>query len=550
MKKSTRILSLLLVAILILSVFSSFTYAEVGDDLLNTVVKDTAEFMYKEVSNPQVGSIGGEWAVLGLARSGINIPDDYYHKYYNNVVEYVKGLDGNLHDKKYTEYSRLIVALTAIGKDPRDVGGYNLLTALGDFDKTVFQGLNGPIWALIALDSGNYPMPINKAAKKQASRDMYIDMILDRQLDDGGWTLMAGDKSRDADPDITGMALQALAKYQDREDVKKACDKALTCISNMQLPNGGFNSWGSENSESCVQIIVALAELGVDLEDERFVKNGNTLLDNLLTYYRQGQGFLHTQDGTGSSQMAAEQGFYGVVAAKRFRNGENSLYRMLDPIEIGETINKSFGKGLEGKNSDINVMPIVNHNSSFIDISGVNAHKNQKAIESLASRNIINGKSEGKFGPNDNMTRAEFATIVVKSLGLPVNGSNKFKDINKSDWFYDYVLTATNYGIVNGISEDEFNPSGSINKEEAAAMIMRASLLAGIIEEEGTNPRDILAQFEDYVLVSEWAMKPISFCVDKNILSSNDMEINPKKDITRAEVAQMIFNMLGEANLL
>ena len=71
----------------------------------------------------------------------------------------MKEHEGNLHDKKYTEYSRVIVALTAIGKNPADVAGYNLLTPLGDYEKTIWQGMNGPIWALIALDSGNYDMP-------------------------------------------------------------------------------------------------------------------------------------------------------------------------------------------------------------------------------------------------------------------------------------------------------------------------------------------------------------------------------------------------------
>ena len=148
-------------------------------------LEDTAAYLQMAVPSPQVGSIGGEWAVIGLARGGYEVSSDYY----DNVVSYVQACGGVLHERKYTEYSRLIVALSAIGADPADVAGYNLLTPLGDFDKTVWQGLNGPIWALIALDAGNYEMPVNPEAKTQATRQMYVDEILSRQLRDGGWNL-------------------------------------------------------------------------------------------------------------------------------------------------------------------------------------------------------------------------------------------------------------------------------------------------------------------------------------------------------------------------
>src|SRR5699024_4567718 len=113
--------------------------AAAADASLDDDVNGSAAYMLKTVANPQVGSIGGEWAVIGLARSGYDVPQSYWDNYYATVEEYVKACDGNLHDKKYTEYSRLIVALTAIGADPTDVAGYNLLTALGDYDKTIWQ---------------------------------------------------------------------------------------------------------------------------------------------------------------------------------------------------------------------------------------------------------------------------------------------------------------------------------------------------------------------------------------------------------------------------
>ena len=211
-KSACVLLCLLLLSGNLMTASAAVTPAE-----LDAAVADTAAYVYDIVDNPQVGSVGGEWAIIGLARSGYELPDEYYQDYYSTVEAYVKACDGVLHTKKYTEYSRVILALTAIGKDPSDVAGYNLLTPLGDYDKTIWQGLNGPVFALIALDSGNYDIPQNPDAATQATRALYVEEILSRQLADGGWSLSGtGGSSGAADPDITGMALQALAKYQYR----------------------------------------------------------------------------------------------------------------------------------------------------------------------------------------------------------------------------------------------------------------------------------------------------------------------------------------------
>ncbi len=297
---------------------------------IDDVISDTANYIHNAVSDPQVGSVGGEWAVLGLARSEAEIPEEYYKAYYERVEEYVKEREGRLHNKKYTEYSRLVLALTAIGKNPKDVAGYNLLTPLGDYEKAIWQGINGAIWALIALDSGNYDMPQNPDAKIQATREMYVNHILEMQTPDGGWALTGNV----ADPDVTGMALQALSKYQNNGKVKAATEKALICLSDMQDENGGFSSYATENSESCVQAVVALCELGIPVDDSRFVKNGYTILDNLMKYYDKGNGFRHTVDASRVDLMSTEQIFYGIVAVKRMNDGKSSLYRMNDAIPV------------------------------------------------------------------------------------------------------------------------------------------------------------------------------------------------------------------------
>jgi len=400
-------------------------------------------------------------------------------------------------------------------------------------------------------------MPQNPEAKTQATRDMYVQRILDCQLPDGGWSLFgatSAESSSDgvSDPDITGMALQALAKYQYRDDVKKATEEALLCMSKKQSMKGGFSSWGVDNSESCVQMIVALCELGIPIDDPRFVKDENTMVDNLLTYYLKDNGFLHTANGTGSNMMATEQAFYGLVAAKRIKEGKNSLYRMNDSLKISDSVAVIVsGSGLPGKNSDVTTMLITAPGRTFDDITGIHAHKNQPAIEALASRNVINGKTDSLFEPDATMTRAEFAAIVVQSLGLKQVASDKFTDVSASSWYAPYVSTANKYGIVSGVSATEFNPEGTITKQQAAAMIARAAKLCGMeTDMDNGEIRNILAQFGDYVKSADWARSSLAFCYKQNILDQSELEIKPEALVSRCEIAQMIFNMLGLANLL
>ena len=292
--------------------------AEMGEKL-DEIYKTTGDFI-QGLGTPTVNSTGGEWMVIGLARSGRTVPAGYY----DNVVEYVKAMaDANerLHRAKVTDNARVILGLTAIGKDVTNVGGHNLLKGLDNMAYVQKQGINGPIFTLIALDSHNYP------TMGDVTREKLIQVILDAQLPGGGWNL----SGENADTDMTAMAIQALAPYyKTNETVKAAVDKALDVLSGLQQGDGGFGSWGTVNSESCAQVIVALTALGIDpATDSRFVKNGNTVLDALAGFYVTGGGFKHTAGGD-LDGMATEQGYYALAAYYRFANAQTSLYDMSD----------------------------------------------------------------------------------------------------------------------------------------------------------------------------------------------------------------------------
>ena len=538
-----RILALAMAICMVLAAVPAFafTQAQVGD-----ILADTAKVAEKMVSAAVGdGQMGEDWLVFDLARSGVSVDESLFRKYYSDVETYTKAKKGVLSARKYTEYSRTALVLTSMGKDPRNVGGYNLLTPLGDYEKTIWQGINGPIWALIALDSGNYEVPVNSEATVQATRQKYIDCILSRQLNNGGWSLDGGTdestKGEPADADLTGMALQALAKYQDQAAVKAATEKALTCLSGLQTSTGGYSeSLGlPESSESCVQVMVALCELGIDLNDPRFVKNGKTVLDSIIdNYYIKGQGFAHEFASGRMNGMATEQAFYGIIAVNRALSGKNSLYRMSDHITI------SGGESTETKpNTDL-----VKTEVSFSDMAG---NKNEKAILELASLGIINGMGDGTFAPDATMTRAQFAAIVTRSLNIEAAAGTKFTDVPASKWYAGYIGAANSKGIVNGRSATTFDPEGLITRQEAAVMVTNAAKYCMMKTElDEATVRDTLAQFGDYITIADWAKNAMAFCYKEGIYDESDLNTNPKTYIHRGEIAQMLYNMLSKAFII
>lgn len=261
----------------------------------SALAEQTAKLLLEQNPEPVPGSLGGEWLVLTMCRMGYDLPDGWVEGYREKLESYVAECGGVLHDRKYTEYSRVILTVTAMGGDARDVAGYDLTAPLEDYEQTIFQGVNGAIYALLALDSGNYG--------REAIRERYLAHILEKELTDGGWCMM-GDEP---EADVTAMALQALAKYRDREDVSAAVDRGLAVL----------DSIAYDTSEAVSQTIVALSELGMSADDK---------VELLLTYQTEEGTFRHVLDGE-SDPLATEQAFYALVSAALRQEGA-SLYRM------------------------------------------------------------------------------------------------------------------------------------------------------------------------------------------------------------------------------
>ena len=302
----------------------TLTVAKPAGPDVQEAYKTTGDYLSGK-GTPIVGSIGGEWLTIGLARSGRTVPEGYY----DNAVGYVKAeintTTNRLDRNKSTDNARLILALTAIGKDVTDVGGFDLLAGLDDMKYVKRQGTNGPVWTLIALDSHGY------TPAGSVTRDALVETILSLQKDSGAWYINS--TSTTDDVDMTAMAIQALAPYyKTNEAVKAAVDKALTWLSTMQKSDGSFAEMAgvASSSESTAQVLVALCALGIDpTADARFAKNSFHVVDGLLTFYT-GEAFKHQLADTTVDQMGTEQSYYALAAYMRLTGGRSFLYDMND----------------------------------------------------------------------------------------------------------------------------------------------------------------------------------------------------------------------------
>ena len=306
-----------------------------GDDTgYDEALDATLAYMLAQTPEP---AFGDEWTVMTLARAGYTVPSGYFEGYYNQVKAHVAGRQGKL-DGNNTEYSRLILALSAIGKDATDVGGYDLTAALSDMTEVTKQGLNGAIYALIALDTCGYEVPVAENAANQATRQKLIDYILEREVSGGGFALSP---ALPADPDVTGTALQALAPYAGDAGAGAAISRAIVKLSELQQESGGYSSGAlTGGPESIAQSVVALSALGKNPATySDFVKE-TSLVEALLEYFVTGGGFARTNDGSGTvNQMATCQAAYALVAYERFLNSSNSLYDMTDMFEYIPPVN-------------------------------------------------------------------------------------------------------------------------------------------------------------------------------------------------------------------
>ena len=445
---------------------------------LRFYINAAARYKLETVEAPEFGSVNGEWMIMDLLRGmymGLDymnyIPDGYFDAYYSRVEQKVLDLEGELDRNKCTEWCRAMLTLSAMGKDPADVAGYDFIDKLSQsYTFSYRQGLNGPIWQLIAMDTAGYEYYTEPSKYNEGdinTRGKMIDYIVRSEIKDseetiGGWALnLQAAKENGADADITGMALQALAPYYLDADKYKTTgaatpwsefvqvvERGIYSMYQMQDRCGGFGGWGSSiNAESTVQVLVALCALGIDPKSAsvplehigrtaRFLTPGgllddvrtNNMVDALLAFWEKNSGsseavggFKHVtfgNDGGGGSgyvvnDMATEQAIYALTAYDRYLNGENSLYDMTDMTDGSYTQMRPASYKVTYQNGD-GTSETVNY-SPYAEV--VLPIGKDKQGESFVSWNTETDGSGTAYQPNEVLSMPEQDVTLYAQYG-------------------------------------------------------------------------------------------------------------------------------------
>ncbi len=298
---------------------------------VESILKEVTE----RVKQSDFSSFGHEWEVLTLARLGqLNETEK---------AAYLDSLKTALKENppaSATDHAKYVLVLTSLGISAESYNGIDFMGALNDRELSTVQGINGVVYTLLAADAKPYD--------KAENRDWLIEQILAAQLNDGGWTFY-GDVY---DPDMTAMALQALAPYYaGNEKVKEAADRAVALLSSVQCDNGAYSSYGSVNCESTAQVVTALSALGIDADhDKRFEKNGRSVLDALKGFYRSGEGMFAHTEGDDANVYATWQAYYTLCAYQRYASGQTRLFDMSDAFKSQTDSSKGESSVASGKN--------------------------------------------------------------------------------------------------------------------------------------------------------------------------------------------------------
>jgi len=244
---------------------------------------------------------GAQWYVLALKRLEPGLNGSAYRNALEAYVAEKTGLPA-------TTRELLALTLLAVGSDSE------FITATAE-EAIGTQGLMSCIFGLHLLTNG--------VACESHNKEDLVKQIMELQLADGGWAIMGAN----ADPDVTAMVIQGLAPYYENDpQVHDGVEKALALLSAQQLDSGNYMSLGVENPESTVQVIIALASLGIDpLTDERFIRNGTNLLQ-AVEIFRRADGTYAHEIGGESNENASMEVLLAAAALMLLQKGEAPLY--------------------------------------------------------------------------------------------------------------------------------------------------------------------------------------------------------------------------------
>lgn len=192
------------------------------------------------------------------------------------------------------------------------------------------------------------------------------------------------------------------------------------------------------------------------------------------------------------------------------------------------------------------IYALVSHHPSFTDTG---SHWSSADVNDMASRLIVTGEKGGVFAPDRLVTRAEFAAMIVRALGLSAEPSKTtFSDVHDSDWYAGVIGSASNHGLIEGYNDTTFRPNQQITREEASEILSHAMKLTGLSTAITTREANAqLNPFADRKQVSNWAVPALALSVKYHILEGVQGAIQPQSDVSRAQATVMISRLLQQS---
>ena len=325
-KHITRLLTTLLALVMLLPIVAQAAPTDGWTDEAEQAYQTVTQLVIQRVSESKdylatATQEENAKAIYALWTSGATVPGGFYDEYLQALADW---LDLAVKRGKTAYIPGAIRTVAAMGLDVTDFAGHDLMDALRKPE--LVEADEDRLDMLMDLDAAG---DAGKTDEFNALREQLLTEALARQQSSGEfrytskWPAELKQKGVDGEPDrfdyilLTAKSVQALAPYQDRKDVSAAIDKALDYLSEQQLPSGGFVKYGDEDVEEDAAVLEMLAALDISLTDERFTKDGHTVLDGMMGWYQSfyfdkapdpGQGFYREAVSWGYSN-----GTYGPV---------------------------------------------------------------------------------------------------------------------------------------------------------------------------------------------------------------------------------------------
>ncbi|MFD0676047.1 MULTISPECIES: cadherin-like beta sandwich domain-containing protein [unclassified Paenibacillus] len=441
--------------------------------------------------------------------------------------------------------SKTVVSVTYATYDPNAsvavIGGSNLI--IGDNTVTV------TVTAQDVTTKKIYTITVNRAAAIK-SRGNSGSPQADTGTSTGTSTVSGQPTTGEGAVKLEAVVSGNTAKGEISAQQIKGNDIVVTSkIASFTLPKGAIDTTALEQQlGSDWKLVIRMEVLSEEQRQiigQRINAVGGSIIGNVID-------FTVTAEANGRSVTITQ--FNGLYSTRNITMDTPADSKQTTVVRIEEDGSLTFvpaifnGREVTFYSPSNSKYAVVSVNRNFQDTQG---HWAMKEINVLASKLIVSGTDEEHYSPERPITRAEFVTLIVRSLGYQaVSGSAQFKDVKPSEWYAGYVQKAVDLGIISGHGDGTFHPQDEITREQMAIVLNKALSLAGKPLSKA-DMNGTLGVFSDQKQVSGWAAQEVATAVNAGLLTGMpNGQFQPQSALTRAQAAAVIMRLLQKANFV